>query len=294
MILRQGWAGAAAALHSPAMWSDRLPEGRMRKMVERLRGVLPAPAPGSRRSRTPLRAAADPLLVAERLRGEPGFSWLDGGDPGGNPGGNHRLYFEPVATLSAAKGRCLVTGPGGSAGFKAAAFDLLAAAFAAWQGDGGVLVGFLGYELGGELEPLPAPPPDDLGAPDLHLHLYDAALVGDGRAWTLEATDSWGGPARPMERVLQAERLLAEAAQLSPPEVPSGRLAAGPVASRPSRGGFEAAVRRAVERIGTGEIFQVNLCRRLEASLPAHLVWPFHLRLRAASPAEHGAYFDLS
>jgi para-aminobenzoate synthetase component 1 len=273
------------------MWSDRLPEARMRKLVERLRGILPAPAPGSRRSRTPLRPAADPLLVAERLRGEPGFSWLDGG---GAAAGNHRLHFEPLATLSAAKGRCVVTGPGGSAGFNGAGFDLLAAAFAAWQGDGGVLVGFLGYELGSELEPLPAPPPDDLGVPDLHLALYDAALVGDGRSWALEATDAWGGPARPMERVLQAERLLAEAAQLGLPEVPAGRLAAGPVASRPSRGGYEAAVRRAVERIGTGEIFQVNLCRRLEASLPTHLVWPFHRRLRAASPADHGAYFDLA
>jgi para-aminobenzoate synthetase component 1 len=269
------------------MWSDRLPEARLRRLVERLRGVLPAPAPGSRRSKTPLRVAADPLRVAERLRHEIGFAWLDGG------GGGHRLASGPIATLTSSKGRCTMTGPGGRAGFSGGGFDLLAAAFAAWGGDGGVLIGYLGYEMGGELEPLPAPPPDDLGVPDLHLHLYDWMLVGNGRSWSLEATDAWAGPAGVTERLLETERLLAEAARSEAEEPPPGRLTGGPVVSRPSRSGFEAAVRRAVERIGTGEIFQVNLCRRLEAPLPAPLVWPFHLRLRAASPADHGAFLDL-
>jgi para-aminobenzoate synthetase component 1 len=149
-------------------------------------------------------------------------------------------------------------------------------------------VGYLGYELAEELESLPPPPEDDLGLPDLHLALYDAALRWDGHGWTLEATDSW----RPHSAV-EWERALKAARRQTDPEIPLDRLAEDGVISRPNRGGFEAAVTRVVERIANGEIFQMNLCRRLEAELPAGRLWSLYRRLRAASPAEHGAFLDL-
>ena len=288
------------------MWSDRPPERRRARLVQRLRAILPPPRPGSRGSKTPLRVPGpktgarteppSPEQVAEELRGEPGFSWLDGA--GSRDSGEHRLYTRPLLTLAVRNGRARVNGPGGNATFAASGFDLLDAAFAAWQGAGAgaTLVGYLGYELGGELEALPAPPADDLGLPDLHLSLYDAALRWDGRSWTLEATDAWREafePAAP-DPVIAAERLLAAARRRDDPEeIPPGSLARGGVISRPSRGGFEAAVTRAVERIAAGEIFQMNLCRRLEAKLPASGLWPLYRRLRAASPATLGAWLDL-
>jgi para-aminobenzoate synthetase component 1 len=222
--------------------------------------------------------------VAEELRARPGFAWLDGG------GGDHLLYTRPLATLAVRGGRTSVSGPEGAVRFTAGGFDLLDAAFVAWgsAGAGAVLVGYLGYELAGELESLPPPPEDDLGLPDLHLALYDAALHWDGHGWTLEATDSWRShPAVDWESALKAAR------RQTGPEIPLDRLAQDGVISRPNRGGFEAAVTRTVERIATGEIFQMNLCRRLEAELPAGRLWPLYQRLRAASPAEHGAFLDL-
>ena len=63
--------------------------------------------------------------------------------------------------------------------------------------------------------------------------------------------------------------------------------------SRPGRSGFEAAVSHVVERIASGEIFQMNLCRRLETRVLKRHLWPLYLRLRAASPAERGAFLDL-
>lgn len=279
----------------PPLWSDRLPETRRHRIVERLRSILPPPRPGSRGSKTPLRspgrAAPPPEAVAEELRGELGFAWLDGGAE------DHRLFVRPRATLCVRNRKATVSGPGGQATFSAGGFDLLEAALAAWGEDGGagaVLVGFLGYELAGELEKLPAPPPDDLGLPDLHLALYDSALRWDGRSWTLEATDAWSSAENP---AVEAERRLAVAGRrpaAEPEALPgAGRLGTGPVVSRPHRGGFEAAVSRVVERIGTGEIFQMNLCRRLEAALSPEEIWPLYRRLRAASPADHGAFLDL-
>ncbi len=269
------------------MWSDR-PSGRRReRLVRRLQAILPPPRPGSRGSKTPLRPPGPkgppgPEQVAEELRERPGFSWLDGAASG------HRLCSRPLATLAARGGRATVNGLQGRATFAASGFDLLDAAFEAWGGAGATLVGYLGYELGGELESLPAPPEDDLGLPDLHLSLYDAALRWDGRSWTLDATDAWrDGTA------FEAEQLLAAARRRSDFEIPKGPLARDGVVSRPSRGGFEAAVTRTVERIAAGEIFQMNLCRRLEAELPADRLWPLYHRLRAASPAAYGAFLDL-
>ncbi|HEX4961955.1 MAG TPA: chorismate-binding protein [Thermoanaerobaculia bacterium] len=274
------------------MWSDRPPEKRRQQLAARLRAILPAPSPHSRGSKTPLRSGGktepSPLQVAEELRGLPGFAWLDGGEEG------HRLYVRPRAVLIVRNARAGVTGPGGRAAFPAAGFDLLDAAFAAWggAGSGATLVGYLGYELGGEIEPLPPPPPDDLELPDLHLGLYDSALRWDGQSWSLESADAWrkAGEADP---VIEAEHLLAAARRRPVTEVSKGALATGPVVSHPSRTGFEAAVSRVVERIASGEIFQMNLCRRLEARVTQSQLWPHYLRLRAASPAERGAFLDL-
>lgn len=268
------------------MWSDRLPEKRRQRLAERLRGVVPAPRVHARGSKTPLRSGGktepSPLQAAEVLRGQEGFAWLDGAETG------HRIFTRPLAVLSLRNGKATIAGPGGQARFKAGGFDLLDAAFAAWGGAGATLAGYLGYELGGEIEALPPPPPDDLGLPDLHLGLYDSALRWDGRSWILEATDAWRS-----HSAVEAEHILAAARRRGNPEIPEGRLAADGVVSHPSRSGFEAAVSRVVERIASGEIFQMNLCRRLEAGLPASHVWPLYLRLRGASPAERGAFFDL-
>jgi para-aminobenzoate synthetase component 1 len=273
------------------MWSERLPERRRRRLVGRLRSVLPAPASGSRGSKTPLRpgggrTAPAPERVAEEVRHQPGLAWLDGGP------GHHRIYTRPLAILTLRKNRATVTGPGGKASLRVGGLDLLEAALAAWGGAAGaVLVGSFGYELAGELEPLPPPPPDDLGVPDLHLSLFDAGLLWDGRSWILEASSAWRGTGLPSP--LEAERLLTAACRRPAPDPGAGRLAAGPVVSHPHRGGFEAAVERIRERIARGEIFQANLCRRLETDLPEEMVWPLYLRLREASPADHGAFLDL-
>lgn len=277
-------------MHAHPLWSDRLPERRLRHLVGRLRSLLPPPRPGARGSKTPLRSPGrggpSPEAVAEELRSQPGFAWLDGGAE------DHRLFARPRATLSVRNRRATVSGPEGRVTLGAGGFDLLEAALAAWGegGAGAVLVGFFGYELAGELENLPAPPPDDLGLPDLHLALYDSVLRWDGRAWTLEGTDAWPGAGNP---VIEAERLLAAARRRPAAERTGGRLGTGPLVSRPHRVGFEAAASRVIERIGTGEIFQMNLCRRLEAALSPEEVWPLYRRLRAASPADHGAFLDL-
>jgi para-aminobenzoate synthetase component 1 len=276
-------------------WRDRLPALKRRRLVERLRSVVPAPQPHARGAVTPLRVPRGrlpgPEQVAEELRGRPGFAWLDSGG-----GGAHRLYTAPLALLSTRRGRATVAGPAGKVSFAASGFDLLEAVFAAWGGPArAVLVGYLGYELGSEIEeisPSPADLEDDLGVPDLWLGLYASTLSWDGRSWTLESTDAWPG-SETGDPVAAAEEILRAARSRAVPEPSSERLAMSPVISRPTRAGFEAGVERSVERIRSGEIYQVNLCRRIETELPAERIPDLYRRLRAASPADHGAFLDL-
>lgn len=275
------------------MWADRLQPVRRARLVERLRAVLPPPHPAGRGARTPLAGFAAPQQVAEELRGEPGFVWLDG-----SGWGSARLYTRPIALLTARGRRARIVGPGGRAAFAARGLDVLDAALAAWGGAGGELVGFFGYELGWELEDLPPPPEDDLGLPDLHLALYTSGLVRDERGWALASTDAWGAAGGDPRS--DAERLLKRATRRemgspAPDAAPARRpLARPPLRSRPQPAAFADAVARAVARIHAGEIFQVNLCRRLEARLARGAVWPLWQRLRAASPADHAAFLDLS
>jgi para-aminobenzoate synthetase component 1 len=162
---------------------------------------------------------------------------------------------------------------------RAGAFDLLEAALEAWRDadPGAVFAGYFGYELAHELERLPPPPPDDLGLPDLFLGLYPAPCSRDGETWLGPPPESSGVPTSPP-------------ADLLPHAFRQSRLA---TRSRPPRDGFRRGVATIVDRIAAGEIFQANLCRRLEAPLPAAAAWPLYLALRAVSPARHGAFLNL-
>ncbi|QOY89037.1 anthranilate synthase component I family protein [Paludibaculum fermentans] len=255
-------------------WWGRPDDGAGRALVERLRGVLPAPAEAETRA-VKLGSNVDSLLVAEALRGEPGFLWLD------CAGAASRLFTDPLVTLEVKNGELTARGAGGVIRVEAGGFDVLEAALEAWAGPGGaLLVGYLGYDLAAELERLPALPPDPDRVPDLHLALYDAHWRHEAGEWTYVSTEAW-----------RARNVVEPPSKAG--EAPAGPLSSGPVTSLPGAAGFEDAVRRTVDRIYAGELFQTNLCRRLEAPLADVAVWPLYRRLREVNPARFGAYVPL-
>jgi anthranilate/para-aminobenzoate synthase component I len=139
-------------------------------------------------------------------------------------------------------------------------FDLIEAALEAWAEFADArLFGYLGYELGPELEDVPHITAGPGDVPDLYLALYQR----------------WDPKPAAQESVLSR-----------------GREAA--VHSTPSNDGFCAAVGRTVDRIYNGELFQVNLCRRLETPLPEDEILPLYERLREITPAEYGALIRIS
>ncbi len=156
-------------------------------------------------------------------------------------------------------------------------------------------VGFLSYDLCHHLERLPRPRADDMRFPDLTVGFYDVIAAWDHRdrrAFVLSS--GWPEPdavGRRRRAVARADWLAAELSGEAG-EAPAGtRHAAPEIASNFDRQAYEAAVRRVIDYILAGDIFQANLTQRFRCRLPEGLD-PFALyrRLMAINPAPFAAY----
>jgi para-aminobenzoate synthetase/4-amino-4-deoxychorismate lyase len=124
---------------------------------------------------------------------------------------------------------------------------------------GGGWVGYLGYALGRRLETLPPAPPRPAPLPAFALAFHDHVVRCDaGGRWWFEAL--W----TPARAVALREALARVRARLADPPAP-GRARVGLLAPGPSgTGAHLAAVERCRERIAAGDLFQANLCLRLQ------------------------------
>jgi para-aminobenzoate synthetase / 4-amino-4-deoxychorismate lyase len=149
---------------------------------------------------------------------------------------------------------------------------------------GGGWFGFLGYGLGARLEPVPPSPPRPVPLPQFALAFYDHLLHLDAAGrWWFEALWTEERDAALRER---RERL-------------SGRLVAGvrerPVwvgtfrPAAPGAAGQLAAVAECRERIAAGEIFQANLCLRLDSGFEGNPADLFARVTRELGP-RHAAF----
>ena len=128
------------------------------------------------------------------------------------------------------------------------------------EGVGGGWFGYLGYNLGARLERVPPPPPRRVPLPGFALAFYDHLLHldADGRwwfeaLWTDERADGLN------ERLDLFRARLEDGVRDRPVWV--GNFQPAP----PGGAGHVTAIDECRERIAAGEIFQANLCLRLEA-----------------------------
>ena len=184
----------------------------------------------------------------------PGFATVTGTRP--------LLLHHPLATITYSSGSAVITGPGGTVEVSAPAFDVLDAMLEAWRGPSeAILVGFLSYDLATEIEELGPSPLPDFTFPQFYFALYDSALALENHQWRHSATTAWRTPSA--------------------------------LRSRPDQSSFEASVERIVATIRAGDIFQTNLCRRLEADLDPAMTWELYQRMRTISPAQYESYIQI-
>jgi para-aminobenzoate synthetase / 4-amino-4-deoxychorismate lyase len=153
---------------------------------------------------------------------------------------------------------------------------------------GGGWVGWLGYGLGGRIERLPPSPPAPVVRPAFSLAFYDHVVLYDGERWWFEGLWSQERDAALGER----RRVWEERLQSSPPPWAADTPAPTPFAlASNGAAGHVSAVADCCRRIAAGELYQANLCARLEGRFEGD---PLELFARALAPAEprFGAFVD--
>ncbi len=179
----------------------------------------------------------------------------------------------------------------------------------------GGAAGLLSYDLGRQLERLPAPAIDEFRVPAIALGLYDVVVAFDhvqNRAWIVSQGfpetmasargERAGARLEQMLRWLEGDTIIesgetpADPLCAQPPEAeaaPQYRVR-GPagLASNFDEPGYLRAVERVIEYIRAGDAFQVNLAHRLLRRASGSPV-DLYLRLRQRNPAPFAGYFDL-
>jgi para-aminobenzoate synthetase component 1 len=263
-------------------------------------------------------AALDPVAACAALRGHPGRVLLHSGRDDDGRGRWSFVAADPVATLQV-RGRDVVERDAAGAVVRAHAGDPLDAIerFVAAHGAGlgpdvrdpdvgGApeprVIGYLGYELGRTILPglgrtargLPraaaASAERDGRAPDAWLAAYGAVARwrGDGEQ---------GGPevvgTDPAARARLAAALARPAAPGPPPRLGPLRADGGPDGSDDAGDAHRAAIARVLGYIGAGDVYQVNLARRLTAPLVADGdALALYRALDAAAPAPYAGLLE--
>ena len=221
--------------------------------------------------RIPLASTLTPGQVLRRLSGER----LPFALTGRWAGGGAILGSEPVA----------VAGDGAD---PLAVLDELPSVSGAGDAVGGGWFGWLGYRLGRRIEHVRSGPPRPVVLPEFHLAFYDNVLRldADGR-WWFEALVS-----EDRRHAIRARGERLQAALSAPPGPESAYVAPPPlILSRPAAEHHLRAVADCRRRIAAGEIFQANLCLRLESRWDGPATELLEHALRSTAPA-YGAVFE--
>jgi len=155
-------------------------------------------------------------------------------------------------------------------------------------------VGYAGYDTVRYLEHLPKAPTDDRQLPDLSFAFYDQMVVFDHVTKSIDVVvmarlDGKTDPAVAYERACGridrlVEQLSSPAGDIPPIDIQARGDVKLPYRSNFTQEEFEAAVRKCVEYIRAGDIFQVVPSQRLEVDITAH---PFQIyrMLRVVNPS---------
>jgi para-aminobenzoate synthetase component 1 len=158
-------------------------------------------------------------------------------------------------------------------------------------------IGYVGYEVGRLIERLPGKARRDTALPDLRLGFYDALLLHDAveQTWRLVEL-AFDEPPLGAGVAAGTLRDLLRRAEGEPPPAPTeasdARKQGEPrTVSNFSSREYRDAVRRCVDYIAAGDIFQVNLSRRLELR-PAPPPAEIYRCLRRRNPAWYSAFLQ--
>lgn len=241
----------------------------------------------------------DPVMVMRCLSHRPQLTFLDSAESQGSLGRYSYLACDPFATYMVEDGQATCNGEA----FEGVnPWDVLRRLLARYPQEHrsdlppfqGGAVGFLAYDLNRTLERLPAPVKSPHRLPQSILHFYDVVISFDQydhRCWVISTGWPEQDPARRSERAeRRADEFLALFRDVKPRPPNEVIGIADPWHSSFSREDYIGAVRRVIELILAGDVFQANIAQRFTAKLPASFdPIAFYGRLRSLNPAPFAA-----
>lgn len=232
---------------------------------------------------TPLPYLADLGRYTHNLRDEPGVVLFDSGRPAASRGQYDVLSAWPLAQLALA--------PGESAKqFFQRSRELLAQLPAAQPPEGydapfcGGLIGYLSYDFGRAIEPLPSQAAADIALNPAQWGLYDWALINDHQARQCYLLS---------HPSMSAERHAQILARLQQAGAPAAFSLQRPFAAEQSAARYAWAFARIHQYIHAGDCYQVNYAQRFSAPFQGH-PWAAYQKLRSACPTPFAAYMRIN
>lgn len=240
----------------------------------------------------------EPIAATQHLVGRPHLTFLDSAAQHASTGRYSYLACDPFDTYVVADGQARCN----DMAIEGDPWNALRAQLATYPQQhrpdlpafqGGV-AGYFAYDLNRTLERLPPPIEPGQGFPQSILHFYDVVLAfdhRDERCWIIST--GWPEPdtacrdKRARDRADELEALLA-----GPPLPP---MSCSPLAkfswqSNFSREQYIASVRRVIDLILAGDIFQANIAQRFSGRLASQFdPLSFYHRLRTLNPAPFSA-----
>ncbi|RMS25682.1 Para-aminobenzoate synthase component I, partial [Pseudomonas coronafaciens pv. garcae] len=228
--------------------------------------------------------SADPAVFFSRLREAPGAVLLDSGRPVATRGRYDLLSAWPVDTLVVAEGET------GTAYLQRLRDSLTALGTATLPAGcelpfNGGLIGYLGYEFGRRLEPLPEQARNDLQLPEARLGLYAWALISDHKRGTSQLVFHPSLSASERARLID---LFSTSTLSQRTRFELGQAFQASISADDYRQAFA----RIQAYIQAGDCYQVNFAQRFQAQCSGD-PWAAYCALRAACPTPFAGYLAL-
>ena len=164
----------------------------------------------------------------------------------------------------------------------------------------GGVAGFWSYDLAQHFEKLPRAKSDDMQFPDMALGFYDLVIGFDEltqRAWIFSSgfpeQDAAKREQRAEERLDELSQQLNSLPELSP--ILTTPFAEEVIASNFTPHAYEQAVKKVIDYILAGDIFEANISQRFRVDLPPDFsAFQLYRKLRQLNPAPFSAFLKLA
>lgn len=241
---------------------------------------------------------SEPLAVFSRLHDQPYSLFFDSADPAHDLSRYSFIAWHPFETIEAKNGKITVTNKAQQLTFSGDPFSALKERLDIYAYDmtapqnlppfQGGAAGFFGYDLMRGIEALPEDTPENFNMPDMAIGIYDKIYAYD-HAKDKALLMIWAAD----EPEAQSKRDAFDLAMGKQPDIVALPEITARWHASHTRREYESLVRKVIDYIMAGDIFQANLSQRFDLELPAGFdAFAHYCLLRDINAAPFGTFMN--